>query len=103
MQFEIPTNVLGCRLVNVDGNKYCSVYTGQQPEGDNADQFRGYEVTKLSADPAVFDQLTDLKGPTERRLLAVLKMAAGGKSQPYIVGVVPETRASSTTASADKK
>ena len=103
MQFEIPTTVLGCRSVNVDGNKYCSVYTGQIPEGDNADSFRGYEVTKLSADPAVFDQLADLKGPSERRLLAILKMAAGGKSQPYIVGVVPDTKASTTAASADKK
>lgn len=103
MQFEIPTTLLGCRLVNVDGNKYCSVYTGQMPEGDNANNFRGYEVTKLSADPVVFDQLADLKSPTERRLLAVLKMAAGGKSQPYIVGVVPETKASTGTSKPDNK
>jgi len=103
MQFEIPTTLLGCRLVNVDGNKYCSVYTGQVPQGDNADSFRGYEVTKLSADPAVFDQLADHKTPTERRLLAVLKMAAGGKSQPYIVGVVPETKAASSTSKPDSK
>ena len=103
MQFEIPTTLLGCRLVNVDGNKYCSVYTGQIPQGDNADSFRGYEVTKLSAYPTVFDQLSDLKSPTERRLLAVLKMAAGGKSQPYIVGVVPETKAASSTNKADTK
>ena len=103
MQFEIPTTLLGCRLVNVDGNKYCSVYTGQIPQWDNADSFRGYEVTKLSADPTVFDQLSDLKSPTERRLLAVLKMAARGKSQPYIVGVVPETKAASSTSKPDSK
>ncbi|MBG33190.1 MULTISPECIES: hypothetical protein [Alcanivorax] len=103
MQFEIPTTLLGCRLVNVDGNKYCSVYTGQMPEGENANNFRGYEVTKLSADPVVFDQLADLKSPTERRLLAVLKMAAGGKSQPYIVGVVPENKASTGTSKPDSK
>jgi hypothetical protein len=110
MQFEMISTFLGCSRVNVDGRIFCSVFTGQEPVGDNTANTRGYEVTKIGADPEVFDQLHDVKAGDQIKFVALLKKAAGGKSQPYFVGVVSDQKAASpssasgasTKAAADK-
>lgn len=91
MQFEMTSTVFGCTKVTVDGNTYCSMFTGQQPVGDNAMNTLGLDVTKISAEPAVFDQLKaeGFNAGDTIKLVCMLKKAANGKSQPYIVGVVP--------------
>lgn len=87
MQFQLTTQVFGCNRVTVDGTVFCSVFTGQPATDPTATH--GLEVTKIGADPAVFDQLKNLKPGEDVDFLAVLKRAAGGKSQPFLVGVVP--------------
>lgn len=91
MQFQMQTQVFGCNKMTMDGKTYCSVFTGQ-PATDPA-ATRGLEVTKIGADPVVFDQLQHLKPGDDVEFLAVLKRAAGGKSQPFLVGVVPQSGA----------
>ena len=94
MQFQLKTKVFGVNKVQVERDVYCSVFTGQNPSDPTAT--RGLEVTKVSADPCVFDQLPNLTPGEEVEFIAILKRAAGGKSQPYFVGVVPQpTRAAS--------
>lgn len=94
MQFEMTSTVFGCTKVTVDGNTYCSLFTGQQPVGNNADNTLGLDVTKISAEPEVFSQLKSqgFKAGDDVKLVAMLKKAANGKSQPYIVGIVPGQR-----------
>lgn len=91
MQFEMTSTVFGCTKVTVDGNTYCSIFTGQNPVGDNAANTLGLDVTKISAEPVIFDQLKaeGFKAGDSVKLVAMLKKAANGKSQPYIVGIVP--------------
>lgn len=96
MQFEMNVTVLGVTRVTVDGRTFSSVFTGQDPVGDNAANTRGYEVTKIGCDPQVFDQLPNLKPGDNVSFVAMLRKAAGGKSQPFFVGVVPEKAAGST-------
>jgi|SRR5690554_7415883 len=93
MQFQLKTTVFGVNKVQVEREVYCSVFTGQTPADPTAT--RGLEVTKVSADPCVFDQLPNLVPGAEVEFLAILKRAAGGKSQPYLIGVVPATRSAS--------
>lgn len=88
MQFQLRTQLFGLNKVTVDGNTYCSVFTGQ-PSTD-PQVTKGLEVTKVSADPGVFEQIpADFQPGQEVEFIAILKRAAGGKSQPYLVGVVP--------------
>lgn len=100
MQFQLTTRVFGINKVQVERETYCSAFTGQDPADPSVT--RGFEITKLSADPVVFDQLLKLKAGDEVTFLAILKRAAGGKSQPYLVGVVPESKGSSASGSAAK-
>lgn len=98
MQFEMTSTVFGANKVTVEGRTYCSIFTGQPPIGENAEATVGVEVTKISAQPEVFDQLKAEgfvagERPRDFRLVAMLKKAANGKSQPHIVGVVPGQRA----------
>lgn len=94
MQFEMTSTFLSCSSVNVEGRSYCSVFTGQQPVGDNAANTLGLEVTKIGAEPDVFSQLRAQGFNTgdSVRFLATLKKAANGKSQPHIIGVVPNQK-----------
>lgn len=95
MQFEMTSTVFSATKVTVEGRTYCSVFTGQPPVGENAENTLGLEVTKISAEPQVFDQMKQ-EGFTPGdnvRLIVMLKKAANGKSQPHIVGVVPGQRA----------
>ena len=106
MQFNLRTQVFGVNKITVDGNTYCSVFTGQ-PTTDQQIT-KGLEVTKVSADPAVFEQLPPgFEAGHELEFIAILKRAGGGKSQPYLVGVVPSTSSvkpqASTTAKAESK
>ena len=88
MQFNLTTQVFGVNKVTVDGNTYCSVFTGQPSTDDQVT--KGVEVTKLSADPVVFDQLPNgFEAGQDLEFIAILKRAAGGKSQPYLTGIVP--------------
>lgn len=94
MQFEMTATVFNARKMNIEGRTFCSVITGQAPVGDAGETTLGFEVTKITADPAVFDQLKadgyqPGAQPRDFKFVAMLKTAAGGKSQPYIVGVVP--------------
>lgn len=88
MQFNLRTQVFGVNKISVDGNTYCSVFTGQPTTDEQVT--KGLEVTKVSADPAVFEQLpSDFQAGNELEFIAILKRAGGGKSQPYLVGIVP--------------
>ena len=88
-QFNIKTQVFGVNKVTVERDTFCSVFTGQTATDDQVT--KGLEVTKVSADPCVFDQVPkDFKPGDEVEFVAILKRAAGGKSQPYLVGVVPQ-------------
>lgn len=94
MKFEMPVTVFGCAKSVVEGRSFCSVFTGQKPVGDAAQGVHGFEITKISADPVVFDQLaqqgyTAGDAPRDFTLVAMLKKAGQGKSQPYVIGVVP--------------
>ena len=91
MQFEMTSTVFSCNKVTVEGRTFCSIFTGQHPTGDNAENTIGLEVTKISADPQVFEQLKaeNFKPGDNVKLVAMIKKAANGKSQPFIVGVVP--------------
>ncbi|MFP3979476.1 hypothetical protein [Marinobacter sp. KMM 10035] len=91
MQFEMTSTVFSCNKVTVEGRTFCSIFTGQHPTGDNAENTLGLEVTKISADPQVFEQLRaeNFKPGDNVKLIAMIKKASGGKSQPFIVGVVP--------------
>ena len=95
MQFQLKTKVFGVNKVQVEREVYCSVFTGQSPSDPNAT--RGLEVTKVSADPCVFDQLPNLTPGEDVEFIAILKRAAGGKSQPYFIGVVPPARTPSAS------
>jgi len=95
MQFNLRTFVFGVNKVTVERDTYCSVFTGQTSTDPQVT--RGLEVTKLSADPVVFEQLPeDFKPGDELEFIAILKRAAGGKSQPYLVGIVPKQRPAHT-------
>lgn len=98
MQFEMSATVLGISRVNIDGRVFCSCFTGQEPVGDAAQNTRGYEVTKIGCEPEVFDQLSGLKPGDAVQFVAMLRKAAGGKSQPYFVGVVPQKAAAASTS-----
>lgn len=91
MQFEYPAIVLGASRMLVEGRPYAFVFVGSQPEPDRENDVRGFSIRKMPADPAVFDMLTDVEygKPIQKNLLMILKQAAGGKSQPHVVGVVP--------------
>lgn len=100
MQFNIKTQVFGATKATVDGNTYVSVFTGQPTT--TPDVVHGLEVTKMSADPSVFDQLKDLVPGQEVEFIAIIKRAAGGKSQPYFIGTVPSSSPRSLTNNQEK-
>ena len=104
MQFEMTLTVLGVSRMNIEGRTFCSVHTGQMPVGDAVNDCRGYEVTKMGAEPAVFDQIaTDFEPGQDVHFIANLKKAAGGKTQPYLIGVVPKNTAKPATSKAAEK
>ena len=97
MQFEYPATVLSATRVTVEGRMYAAVYVGEEPQQDKADDTHGFSIRKIPCEPTVFDQLSDIKTgqPKEKKLIMILKQAGGGKSQPHIIGVVPETKQAS--------
>ena len=101
MDLQMNLTVYGVNKVTVDRDTYCSVFCGQ-PASDPA-VTKGNEVMKLSADPVVFDQVGELKPGDDVEFTAILKRAAGGKSQPYLTGVIPKKAASAATASSGTK
>lgn len=102
MQFEYSAVVLGASRMVVEGKPYAFVYVGSLPEPDKEKDVRGFSIRKMPADPAVFDQLNDLEfgKPSTKNLICILKQAAGGKSQPHVVGVASLKPASQVKASA---
>ena len=100
MEMNLNMTVYGVNKITVDRDVYCSVFCGQAPTDPTAT--KGNEVMKLSADPVVFDQVGDMKPGDNIEFIAVLKRAAGGKSQPYLVGVVPK-KTPAGTAKPDNK
>ena len=101
MQFEYPTTVLGATRMLVEGKPYCFVFVGAQPEPDREKDCHGFSIRKIPADPAVFDQLNDVQygQPANKTLFMILKQAAGGKSQPHVIGVVPQKMLDKTSTS----
>lgn len=93
MQFEYSATVLSATRVTVEGRTFASIFVGEQAQGEQADNVRGFSVRKIPCDPVVFDQLTDLVHgqPKSKTLLMILKQAAQGKSQPHVVGIAPDT------------
>ncbi|MCR4511122.1 conserved hypothetical protein [Pseudomonas sp. 8BK] len=97
MQFELTALCLNVKKVTVEGRTYCSAIIAREPQTEaELQQNRGYLVQKVTAEVAVFDQTKDLDKPTVRKFLCTLVSAAGGKSQPHLLGVVPS--ANSTKA-----
>ncbi len=92
MQFEYPATVLSATRVTVEGRTYASVFVGEEPSEQSTGETHGYSIRKIPADPVVFEQIGQLNGPKNIKLLMMLKQAGGGKSQPHIVGVVPDQK-----------
>ncbi|MCP8467918.1 hypothetical protein NK553_28625 [Pseudomonas sp. ZM23] len=90
MQFELTALCLNVKKITVEGRTYCSAIIAREPMTEQERlQNRGYLVQKVTAEPSVFDQITDLDKPGQRKFIATLVNAAGGKSQPHLLGVVP--------------
>ena len=104
MQFEYPTTVLGVTRMLVEGKPYCFVFVGAQAEPDREKDCHGFSIRKIPADPAVFDQLSDVRygQPANKTLFMILKQAAGGKSQPHVIGVVPQKMLNQSSQAASK-
>ncbi|WP_027329109.1 hypothetical protein [Marinimicrobium agarilyticum] len=101
MQFEYDTTVLSVTRVTVEGTQFCSVFVGETPDPDKENDVHGFSVRKIPSDPAVFDQLNDIRyGDIKRKKLIMrMKGAAQGKAQPHVVGVVPDTKPAATASS----
>ncbi len=97
MQMQLMMTVYGVNKITVDRDVYCSVFCGQPATDPTVT--KGNEVLKMSADPVVFDQIGEFNPGDDIEFIAELKRAAGGKSQPYLVGVVPKKPTASTTKS----
>ncbi|MDA8484601.1 MULTISPECIES: hypothetical protein [Pseudomonas] len=90
MQFELTALCLNVKKVTVEGRTYCSAIIAREPiSAAEREQNRGYLVQKVTADVGVFDQTSSLEKPTPIKFLCTLVSAAGGKSQPHLLGVVP--------------
>ncbi|UCL85725.1 hypothetical protein [Pseudomonas sp. HS-18] len=97
MQFELTALCLNVKKVTVEGRTYCSAIIAREPMTEQErQQNRGYLVQKVSAETTVFDQITDLDKPGPRKFIATLVNAAGGKSQPHLMAVVPGSHSTST-------
>lgn len=95
MQFEYPVTVLSATRVVVEGRTFAAVFVGEPVASENSGNCHGFSIRKVPADPAVFDQLNDIRfgQPQHKTLLMILKQASGGKAQPHVVGVVPNKSA----------
>lgn len=91
MQFEFVANVLGVRRQVVEGRAFVNVYVAEEtPPEEQANGSSGFKVKKIPADEALIPQIpAGYRPPHAMRFIAVLVDAAGGKSQPRIIGVVP--------------
>ncbi|MCY1276881.1 hypothetical protein D9M68_665030 [compost metagenome] len=99
MQFELTALCLNVKKVTVEGRTYCSAIIAREPMTEQErQQNRGYLVQKVTAETVVFDQITDLDKPGQRKFIATLVNAAGGKSQPHLLGVVPTSGGSKAVA-----
>lgn len=94
MQFEFTANLLGFRRQVVEGRTFVSAYVGEEmPAEEQANGSSGLKIKKIPADESVIPQLPVGYRPMQPvKFLAVLKDAAGGKSQPHIIGVVPANK-----------
>lgn len=94
MQFEFTANLIGVRRQVVEGRAFVSVYVGEEtPAEELANGSSGTKIKKIPADESLIPQIPAgyrLMQPV--KFLAVLKDAAGGKSQPHIIGVVPANK-----------
>jgi hypothetical protein len=104
MQFEYSTTVLGATRMLVEGRPYAFVFVGAQAEPDREKDCHGFSIRKIPTEPAVFDQLADVKygQPVNKTLIMILKQAAGGKSQPHVIGVSQQKLAPAAATTAGK-
>ncbi|WP_330114426.1 hypothetical protein SA496_21360 [Pseudomonas sp. JS3066] len=91
MQFEFTAIVIGVRRQSIEGRSFVNVMVAEETtDQERADGCSGLRVKKIPADDALIPQMPQgYKPMTPIKFLAVLKDAAGGKSQPHIIGVVP--------------
>lgn len=99
MQFEITLEVIGVKRQVVENRAFINVYAVEPMSPEQiASGCTGLNVKKISADEEAVAQLPAYKPHDKIKFLAVLKDAAGGKSAPHILGVVPAGKQSSTAA-----
>lgn len=90
MQFEFKGSLLGIKRQVVEQRVFCNAFLGEvTTEEDKANGSSGLQIRKIPIDEAVINMLPDYKPQQVLTFLAVLKSAAGGKSQPHIIGIVP--------------
>lgn len=94
MEFEIEVQLLGVRRQVIERNTFVSVFVGDDATPEEiANGCSGIRIKKIPAEESIISQLPQGYKPMQRvRFKAVLKDAAGGKSQPHIIGVVPASK-----------
>lgn len=109
MNQVMNVDLYGASLADVDGNKYVSLYIGQQVIDEKEESAKGIVVMKLPCDPAVYDSLRFPKYPVQVELQCRLKKAAGGRLGQHCVSVKPlgspnssSSSSTSSTSSASK-
>ena len=87
MQMNGKMHILSAKRGTVDGNRYASVIAVSGEFRPDETDRKGLDVIKISCEPEFLDQLPKL--PADVEFITTLKGAAGGKSQPHIIGIKP--------------
>lgn len=88
MQFEVAVKLLGVRRQVVENRAFVNFFVSEEtaPE-DAANGCSGLHIKKIPADEGVIAMLPPYKPGQDIKLVCILKSAAGGKSQPHVIGV----------------
>lgn len=87
MNQVMTVDLYGASIADVDGNKYVSLYVGQQVIDEKEENAKGIIVMKLPCDPDVYESLRFPKYPVQVELQTRLKKAAGGRLGQHCTGV----------------
>lgn len=99
MNQVMNVDLYGASLADVDGNKYVSLFIGQQVIDEKEESAKGIVVMKMPCDPAVYDSLRFPKYPVQVELHYRLKKAAQGRLGQHCIAVKPIESARSSAAS----
>lgn len=101
MNQTMTVDLYGASIADVDGNKYVSLYVGQQVIDEKEENAKGIIVMKLPCDPDVYESLRFPKYPVQVELQTRLKKAAGGRLGQHCTGVkaISEGRGNSSVTS----